>query len=673
MNVIQSLMNNLSYSKKMILISFVFIMPLLVSVAIILYKTNELITQTVTEQEGLDYIKHVRQLYQNLPQHRGMTNAFRNGKREFEPKIMAKREAIVADLAAIDLIEEKYQNKFKTKALWTEIKQDWKALKDKAFKAEPSFVFSEHSRLIAKVHSLMEKVSITSKLNLDPETTAHFIINSLVYKLPTVTEYMGQARGFGSGVVASGYLTTDKQIKLGSLLSRINTASEDVEHDLLIAFEESPQLQVQLESLMTARVAAMDNFMAIAEDEVLTGNLTIVDSTGFFNLGTEAIKANYKIYDALVPVLNDLLENRASQLRSTQLKIIIVMVTALILASLMFISFYRSIVTSIKTLKTLTFQVAGGDLTSQASSNTNDEINEIFEALNSMTSMLNSSMGQVQSSSFSLSESAEQLSKSTDQVAQNIAGQQSQTEHIAASMTEMSATVRDIAQNAELLALEVSNADHETQTGSKIISSTINAINSLADGVGTASTAVASLETSSKEIGSILNVIKEVAEQTNLLALNAAIEAARAGEHGRGFAVVADEVRSLANRTQQSAEQIQQMVNTLQQNTREATTVMSREKQKAEEVSVHTQEATASIQKIVESMNKIGDMSTQVATAAEEQGAVSEEISRNVSTVADFSHSNMSTTKQVSEASAHLAKLAVDLEHIVRLFKVSNN
>jgi methyl-accepting chemotaxis protein len=100
---------------------------------------------------------------------------------------------------------------------------------------------------------------------------------------------------------------------------------------------------------------------------------------------------------------------------------------------------------------------------------------------------------------------------------------------------------------------------------------------------------------------------------------------------------------------------------------------MSREKQKAEEVSVHTQEATASIQKIVESMNKIGDMSTQVATAAEEQGAVSEEISRNVSTVADFSHSNMSTTKQVSEASAHLAKLAVDLEHIVRLFKVSNN
>jgi methyl-accepting chemotaxis protein len=185
--------------------------------------------------------------------------------------------------------------------------------------------------------------------------------------------------------------------------------------------------------------------------------------------------------------------------------------------------------------------------------------------------------------------------------------------------------------------------------------------------------AVASLETSSKEIGSILNVIKEVAEQTNLLALNAAIEAARAGEHGRGFAVVADEVRSLANRTQQSAEQIQQMVNTLQQNTREATTVMSREKQKAEEVSVHTQEATASIQKIVESMNKIGDMSTQVATAAEEQGAVSEEISRNVTTVADFSNSNMSTTKQVSEASAHLATLAVDLEHIVRLFKVTKS
>lgn len=672
MQFIQSFMNNLTYPKKMLLISLVFMVPIVISNYILLAQSNEKVNHSALEQDGLVYIKNVRQLYQHLPQHRGMTNAFRNGKKEFEAKILAKREAIIADIAAIDAVDAEFGKKFKTTALWEEIKQDWQNLKSKAFTANSKQVFDEHSQLIKKVHLLMEKASNKSNLILDPEITAHFIIDSIIYKLPTVTEYLGQARGFGSGVIASGIMTTDKQIKLGTLLARINAASSDAEHDFELVFEDSPELITELEDLMTARTKAMNEFMSVANNQVLKGNFDYIDSASFFALGTEAIKANYKIYDALIPVLDQQLEQRIGNYRSHQLQLTALIFITIILATLLFMSFYNSIVSSIKRLNQASTIIASGDLTAEAESKTNDEVKEIFDSLNDMTSKLSSTMAQLQSNSFSLAESAEQLSSSTQQVTTNITGQQSQTEHIASSMTEMTATVQDIAQNAELLALEVSKAEDETSTGSQIINSTITSIGTLAEGVGNASNAVASLEVSSNEIGSILNVIKEVAEQTNLLALNAAIEAARAGDHGRGFAVVADEVRSLANRTQQSAEQIQEMVNTLQQNTREATSVMAREKQKAEEVSVKTQEATTSIESIVESMKNIADMSTQVATAAEEQSAVSEEISRNVTMVSELSANNLSSTEDVSNSSNQLAKLAADLDFIVKQFKVKS-
>jgi methyl-accepting chemotaxis protein len=672
MNFFDSLMNALSYPKKMVLITVVFMVPILIGGYLIIAESSQGITITKNEKAALEYIKTLRQLYQDFPQHRGMTNAFRNGKQSFEKKILAKRKEITADIAAIDAVDEELGKKFHTTSFWNDIKSDWQTLKNKSFTADPKQVFSEHSALIAKLYSLMEHIGNESGLVLDAHLQSHYLMEAILHELPVITENLGQGRGLGSGIAASQQITQQQQARLYTLISYVSSYSKALEHDIEeLTTAGQYKLDAELNRLLSDRSQRTEAFVETVKKELLTASFITIDAAKLFDLGTQAIKANYKVYDALVPVLDSVFDERLSELRNHRLLIMAIFGVSLFIAMLLFHSFYNSVTNTISNLKNSAQKISGGDLTVNIKSQAEDESKAIVDSLNTMTSSLNTMMKDIGNGAASLASSSQQLSATTTQVSSNSGEQQIQTEQIATAMNEMTATVQDIARNAELLAAEVKNAQDQTQEGSGIINNTIESINTLATGIENAATVVANLEQSSNQIGSILSVIKEVAEQTNLLALNAAIEAARAGDHGRGFAVVADEVRTLATRSQESAEQIQDMVNTLQKNTQEASSVMHAEKSKAEHMSVTTQTATTSLQNIVNSMGKISDMSVQLAAAAEEQGSVSEEVNHNVVTVSDLSSQNLIGMNEVSTSSDELAALATHLESIVRQFKTN--
>ena len=245
-----------------------------------------------------------------------------------------------------------------------------------------------------------------------------------------------------------------------------------------------------------------------------------------------------------------------------------------------------------------------------------------------------------------------------------------ETEQVATAMNEMSATVAEVTQNATSAADATNTADVEAKTSNEVVQSSMQAIEQLSSEIQNAATVIKDVESDSEKIGSVLDVIKGIAEQTNLLALNAAIEAARAGEQGRGFAVVADEVRSLASRTQQSTTEIEEMIVRLQTGSRTAVEVMEKSQEQANISVDQSKEASHSLHVITKSVGIINEMNTQIATASEQQSATTEEINSNINNISHLAEDNATGANQTNLAANQVAELAEQLTQLVKQFKI---
>ena len=233
----------------------------------------------------------------------------------------------------------------------------------------------------------------------------------------------------------------------------------------------------------------------------------------------------------------------------------------------------------------------------------------------------------------------------------------------------MSFAIREVAQNAQMTANEVQEVDRLTEEGSKITTDAVNEIQSLSDSVGQAKVVITKLSENSSDIASVLDVIRGIADQTNLLALNAAIEAARAGEQGRGFAVVADEVRTLASKTQQSTQDIQKMIESLQTGVEEAVQSINIGSQATQSTVDLSQKTLEALGKIAEASQRVSDMSAQTATATEEQSQVAEDVNRNLTMLADKTKDNFVISEKNGEVSANAMMLTTKLSDSVTRFK----
>ncbi|MGX5834591.1 methyl-accepting chemotaxis protein [Aeromonas piscicola] len=332
----------------------------------------------------------------------------------------------------------------------------------------------------------------------------------------------------------------------------------------------------------------------------------------------------------------------------------------------------RQIRNPIMLLLEQTRQVSAGNLTSKLDMHefSHDELGKLAIGFNEMQDNLRMLVNEVSSSVVQLGSAAEEISAVALQSAHNMESQQHELNQLATAMHEMQATVQEVARNTNDAASAATQASTTAAQGSNTVNNSIVRIEKVAEAIENTAVVIRQLGEDSRNIGMVLEVIQGIAEQTNLLALNAAIEAARAGEQGRGFAVVADEVRTLAKRTQDSTSQINGIISELQQRASEAGVTMEQSQAMMVETVSTAREAGTSIAEISGSVSSISHMNIQIATATEEQGAVSEELNRNVVNISNASEEVATGAKQMSQACNDLNHLATQLQDVVRKFRI---
>ncbi|KMT53150.1 chemotaxis protein [Pseudomonas fildesensis] len=330
----------------------------------------------------------------------------------------------------------------------------------------------------------------------------------------------------------------------------------------------------------------------------------------------------------------------------------------------------RLIVAPLRSVIAVAQQIASGDLSGRMEVNRRDEIGQLMLAMQQMGNGLSSMVSGLQAGIEQLASSAHSLSSVTEQTNVEVSSQKEETEQVATAMNQMTATVHDVARNAEQAAQAAQTADEKVDSGQQVVRQSLQRIELLASSSTSASASIESLSAEIQNIGTVLSVIKSVAEQTNLLALNAAIEAARAGEQGRGFAVVADEVRALAKRTQQSTEEIERLVSTLRTAAQSSVQQIQQSGELVKLAVSDALETESALGSIAAAVSLIQQMNQQIAAAAEEQSSVAEEINRSVTSIRASADQSALSMQGNAASSIQLAQLGAELKGMVGHFRL---
>ena len=667
-----ALMNRLSFGMKFSLISVLFFLPMLVTNFYLVRDSYLQFVSTQAALESIDLLDESLTLRRNLEDFVDLTeiNAMigQSGQAgDLETRLVKLQGSIgeaLQGMAAVvrepEQIEE-FNNKRDQLIAELGAVQAETSLQGKIALAE---------KLLGSSQVFIKLVAAQAGLSQDRQGSVRQMIELVSVDTPKVTAVLSEGRAVGAYSLAQGFLNSSASTTFDELLLELEKLHAEYGLNLQASLNSSAQARTELASQAASSLETLKTTAVLFEDKVVIADSLDTPWAQFYADVSGAMDQTYQLNHAVLAFLDKQLQVRLEENRTHMVLLVAALVVVFLLIVYLYSGFYVSIRTTLKKLGQVMNQVAAGDMTVSFKAQSQDELGELGQVFNETVSKIHQLIERVGQTVVEVERQADRVQQVSGESNQAVAGQRGQIDLIATAMNEMSATAQEVAHSAAAAVGSAQSVNDETVSGRALVESQVGSIQRLAGEIDQSVGVINKLASDSASISQVLDVIKGIAEQTNLLALNAAIEAARAGEQGRGFAVVADEVRNLAKRTQQSTEEIESMIAKLQSGVGAAVKAMSASHKMADTTVNESGKVQQALENILGAVGMIVDQNQQIATAAEEQTAVAQDIDQNIVEISQAGERTAEGASQTEQASRELSGLVARLKQLISAFRV---
>ncbi len=663
-----SLMNRLSYLSKFILINLLFLIPLLWLACMQLSDISAREDSTRQQLSGMEALQQALELTRIAGEVRDLT-VVRETANVLQQEIAELGDAYAENLARLQVyvaelgLEGKLADSFERLEAISN-----KPLMSSGSNTEGSF--ANENQLVLESWILVHTISYHTGLYQDSDPNNFVLMKTVLDSMESLLEHQGQMRSFSSLTVRSGTMNSTMIEILSRLMDELLSDQKRLDSALRpVLGNEAIYGKVVIESAQ-AIVESLEQGVVRFENDLLLDENIDYDWRSYYQRESVTTEKVYAFIDAALQFVNGRLQQRYGAQEQLFYGLLAAIVLVFVLTNYLMLGFSVSVRRAINALLSAAESVAQGDLTQQVSIGNRDEMGRLAGRFNAMVEQMRNLLGQVTSTAQAVASQAAVVDGIAHRSREDVERQQQETEQVATAVNQMVASAEDVAKQTQVASRETGSVDSEATQGQKLVEVTLGDIHQLSTDIDNAMGSIRRLVKESDTIAQVLDVIKGVAEQTNLLALNAAIEAARAGEQGRGFAVVADEVRTLAKRTQESTAEIESMILGLQSGVGEAVKAMEVSHGKVGQTVSNSSEVGRSLEHISSAISRILDFNTQIASAGEQQTQVASEIERNIHSISQVGSQTANGARETVEACRQMAQQTERLQAVVSAFKV---
>ena len=667
-----SLMNRLSFGMKFGLISVLFLVPMLVTNFYLVRDSYREFQGTRVELQSLDLLGSSLSLRRDLETLNNLVQINvvlgQSGKADnLEAQISSLEQDVLARLQGLQaMTDDPEQVKL------FDGKRDEMISAFKAQQAESSLQSKSAmiGKLLGNAQIFSQIIASQAGLSRDNQSDIRQLSELLTNITPGVTQTLGEGRAIGSYSLGQGFLNSSSSTRFDELLAQIEKLQAEYALKLQDALDSSKAARASLSAPSDSSKNSLKQASELFEAKVVVAETLDTPWQAFYDQVTGLMAQTYQLNDATLKFLDTQLQQRLAQNRTHMVLQAVALSVVFVLIFYLYAGFYASTRTTLKRLGAMMDKVAAGDMTVNFKASSRDELGELGEVFNGTVRKIHDLIERVGQTVAEVERQAGQVENVSAQSNQAVAGQRTQIEQVATAMNQMSATSLEVARSAAAAVSSAHSVNDETVSGRTLVESQQGSIAALASEIDQSVLVINQLASDSQSISRVLEVIKSIAEQTNLLALNAAIEAARAGEQGRGFAVVADEVRTLAKRTQQSTEEIEQMIAKLHGGVGAAVKAMGVSHQMANGTVGQSEKVQQALENILGAVGMIVDQNQQIAAAVEQQTAVAHDIDQNIVEINRAGERTAQGAHQTEDASRALSAQVVELKQLISAFRV---